>query len=73
MPNGHGRTVPTMQELKRGIYLDFEGNMNQQPTLLGTMKDDQSDFVIVKKSSRTVQSVLVHRVVMHPSTQVFGP
>ena len=46
MPNGHGRTVPTMQELKRGIYLDFEGNMNQQPTLLGTMKDDQSDFVI---------------------------
>jgi len=49
MPNGHGRTVPTMQELKRGIYLDFEGNMNQQPTLLGTMKDDQSDFVIVEE------------------------
>ena len=44
MPNGHGRTVPTMQELKRGIYLDFEGNKDQQPTLLGTMKDDQSDF-----------------------------
>lgn len=52
MPNGQGRTVPTMQELKRGIYLDFEGNKDQQPTLLGTMKDDQTDFVIVEEIFR---------------------
>ena len=37
MPNGHGRTVPTMQELKRGIYLDFEGTIADPPSLLGVL------------------------------------
>ncbi len=47
MPNG--RVVPTMQELERGIYVDFEGNKDRHPTLLGMMTDDQVDLVIVEE------------------------
>ena len=44
-----GRMVPTIQELERAIYVDFEGNVDRHPTLLGMMTGDQLDLVIVEK------------------------
>ena len=44
-----GRTVPTMAELERAIYVDFEGNKDRHPTLLGMMTDGEVDLVIVEE------------------------